>query len=98
MGQESASQHNERLLNALQRLQLKPWPFAGAVAVVEQDEVSGSVEHHVFDHWRFLGSWRDGQPLNPAEPVFELDTYRLLAKYLLKPLKNTRLQAWPPAP
>ncbi len=98
VGHESASQHNARLLNALQRLQLKPWPFDGAVAVVEQDEVSGSVEQHVFDHWRFLGSWRDGQPLNPAEPVFELDTYRLLARYLLKPLKNTRVQPWPPAP
>ena len=94
IGKESAEQHNQRLLAALARMQRQPWPFAGAMAVVEEDPVSGSVERHVFDRWRFLGSWRDGEPVLEAEPGFELDTYKMLAGCLRKLPKGARLESW----
>ena len=54
----------------------------------------GGVERHVFDRWRFLGSWRDGEPVLEAEPGFELDTYKMLAGCLRKLPKGARLEPW----
>ena len=70
--------HNIRLLGALAKLKVKAWPFAGAIAVVETDEVTGERAEHVFDRWCYLGSRQgDGGPLEGA-PSFDLDSYKLL--------------------
>ncbi|POZ62199.1 ethanolamine utilization protein [Chromobacterium alticapitis] len=83
VGEEGADSHNQRLSAALQRLKVKPWPFEGAVAVLERDEVCGDVVEHVFDRWCYLGSRRNGGELE-GEPAFDLDYYKLLEMVLRK--------------
>ncbi|WP_241499292.1 exonuclease domain-containing protein [Chromobacterium sphagni] len=84
VGKEGADSHNLRLLSALQRLKVKPWPFEAAVAVVERDEVCGDVVQHLFDRWCYLGSRRNGGELT-GEPAFDLDYYKLLESELRRP-------------
>jgi DNA polymerase-3 subunit epsilon len=56
IGLETAQAHNLRFEAAIGRLSLQDWPYATAVAIVEQDQVSGEVREYVFDRWRYLGS------------------------------------------
>ncbi|UTH75033.1 exonuclease domain-containing protein [Chromobacterium sp. IIBBL 290-4] len=87
VGEEGADSHNQRLLSALQRLKVKQWPFEGAVAVVERDEVCGDVTEHLFDRWCYLGSRVNGGALQ-GEPAFDLDYYKLLESELRKPQRE----------
>ncbi|MGY8626970.1 exonuclease domain-containing protein [Chromobacterium violaceum] len=92
VGDEGADSHNARLLAALQRLKVKPWPFDGEVAVVERDEVCGDVTEHLFDRWCYLGSRRNGGELE-GTPAFDLDYYKLLEGWLRRPEPGYELRA-----
>ncbi|PKO52196.1 MAG: ethanolamine utilization protein, partial [Betaproteobacteria bacterium HGW-Betaproteobacteria-21] len=65
---------------------LKPWPWPGAVVLPEVHEASGRAAFHVVDHWCYLGSveTRDevAAVLDSVQPRFELDTYRILSRWL----------------
>lgn len=92
VGREPAEVHDIRLLGALAKLKVKAWPFAGAIAVVETDEVTGERAEHVFDRWCYLGSRQgEGGPLEGA-PSFDLDSYKLLEGWLRKPVEGTALR------
>jgi len=87
VGREPPAQHALRLMQALQRLRLPAWPHEGAVALVEEEPVSGRRELHVLDQWRYLGSvaqehelapWHDGRSL----PRFDVDIFRQLQRAL----------------
>lgn len=92
IGREDADSHNLRLLQALGRLKINRWPFAGAIAIRETDPVSGEWEEHVFDRWCYLGSRRDENALPQGKPLFDADTYKLLSAKLKRPLENTGLR------
>jgi DNA polymerase-3 subunit epsilon len=92
VGREPANNHNARLLMALSRLRVQSWPFPGPVALVEVDEVSGETAEHIFDGWCYLGSKRGDEEDEVAEPVFDIDTYKLLAAAIKKPPANTSLR------
>ena len=86
-GRETPAQHMVRLVGALARLRMSPWPFAGRIALREADEYRGVSEVHVLDQWRYLGSARTETEL--AElleqrnlPPFDIDHYRLLMRHL----------------
>jgi DNA polymerase-3 subunit epsilon len=75
-------------MQALQRLRLPAWPYAGAVALVEEDALNARRELHVIDRWRYLGS-----ALEPHEaedwlssrtplPRFDVDIFRQLQRAL----------------
>jgi DNA polymerase-3 subunit epsilon len=97
IGRESVSEHNARLKTALRSLALSDWPFAAQVAIVEQDQVSGAVCEYVFDRWCYLGQRPGGQRALPqAEPLLDLDVYRLLGAYFRKPLPGTTLRQLEP--
>ena len=86
-GRETAAQHMVRLVGALARLQLPPWPFAGRIALRETDPGRALDEVHVFDQWRYLGSARTDTELAELVeqcelPVFDVDHYRLLMRHL----------------
>jgi DNA polymerase-3 subunit epsilon len=82
VGIEPLAAHNARLVAALVRQKLPPWPYAGPVGVREGEEL------HLLDAWRYLGSaksepevWRVlEQPPGP----FDADIYKLLRKSLAK--------------
>jgi DNA polymerase-3 subunit epsilon len=56
IGQEKRPAHNLRLMQALLRLRMRAWPYAGAVAIVEQDAACTRSELHLVEAWRYLGS------------------------------------------
>jgi DNA polymerase-3 subunit epsilon len=69
-------------------LRLAAWPFAGPIAIVEEDPLGTRRELHVADGWRYLGS-----ACSPAEarelaadgrhpPPFDVDMFRVLARAL----------------
>jgi DNA polymerase-3 subunit epsilon len=92
IGREEAANHNTRLLHALAKVKLKSWPYAGMIAVRETDPVSGEWEEHLFERWCYLGSRRSEQAAPQGTPRFDVDTYKLLAAFIKKPMENTALR------
>lgn len=87
IGQEPLVNHAARLISALAKLKLKAWPYDGPVGIVERDPVSEREEIHVLLGWSHLGTARDQTELatilaGQTRPVFDKDTYKLLAKHL----------------
>ena len=88
-GAESDIAHHLRLIEALADLKLKTWPFDGRIGVRE-DDGNGRAEIHLLDNWCYLGSvdadeYAQGDLLRNAggDAVFDLDTYRILTRFLL---------------
>lgn len=81
IGREPRGQHSARLMSALARLKMPPWPWPGAVGLVERDDFRDMEEIHVLSHWRYLGTARDEAgvyELLDNAVAFDLDTYKLL--------------------
>jgi DNA polymerase-3 subunit epsilon len=82
IGTEPAAIHNLRVKTALLKLKVASWPYAGAIAVQEGDDL------HLFDHWCYLGTAaNDGEVdelLRDQRPEFDLDIYKLMRKTLQK--------------
>ena len=80
VGKEPVSFHSARLMTALSRQRLAPWPFAGPAWIRVGDEV------HLVDHWRHLGTAHSEEDLHALidtqPPVFDRDSYRILVKAL----------------
>lgn len=80
VGKEPVSFHSARLMAALGRQRLEPWPFAGPAWLREGDEL------HLIDHWRHLGTAHSEADLyallETAPPAFDRDSYRILLKAL----------------
>lgn len=78
VGKEPVSFHSARLMAALGRQRLAPWPFAGPAWIREDNEV------HLIDHWRHLGTAHSEADLHALldtqPPAFERDSYRILVK------------------
>ncbi len=78
VGKEPVSFHSARLMTALSRQRLAPWPFAGPAWIREGDEV------HLIDHWRHLGTAHSEADLHvlldTPPPAFDRDSYRILVK------------------
>lgn len=93
IGKESAASHNARLETALQRLVMQDWPYDSAIAISEQDVVTGETCEYVFDRWCYLGHRPAGQdgPLQ-GEPLLDLDMLKLLNAYFRKPQEGTTLR------
>jgi len=88
IGQEAPLQHDLRLMQALGKLKLQSWPWAGPIGIYET--WSGREEWHIVDHWRYLGTARNDQEMadildNAPAAAFDIDTYKLLAKHLKQP-------------
>jgi DNA polymerase-3 subunit epsilon len=93
VGVEAASEHNQRLEVAMERLALRDWPYRAAVAIREQDSVTGLSCEYVFDRWCYLGyrtAGEEGALQGPA--LLDLDVLKLLSGYFRKPLEGTQLR------
>jgi DNA polymerase-3 subunit epsilon len=84
-GKEPLPLHAARVRMALLRHRLRSWPFRGRIAVTEKDW-RGLQEMHVFDQWRYLGTVSSSESLaelpGAASMEFDLDSYRILCRYL----------------
>lgn len=80
---ESPASYNLRFVEAFSQYTLKRWPYNGPIVVRESsaEKQSGVV----IDHWCVLGviSTEDELKDLPSAPyLFDLDTYRILSRYL----------------
>ena len=91
-GKEPLPLHAARVRLALLRHRLRSWPFRGRIAVTERDW-RGLQEIHVFDQWRYLGTVSSSESLaelpGAASMEFDLDSYRILCRYLDRPRPRT---------
>ncbi|WDZ98295.1 nucleotide excision repair endonuclease [Herbaspirillum sp. WKF16] len=95
-GEESHESHRERLMLALEDLRILPWPYEGAMGVIEERD--GWSQVHVIDHWRYLGTLDEQHQQLQARPAaslkgFDLDSYKLVIKPFL--LQQLELRALP---
>ncbi|MGE0582879.1 MAG: exonuclease domain-containing protein [Steroidobacteraceae bacterium] len=100
VGAEAPQRHLARTKLAFAGERLKPWPYDGAVAIRERD-FGGLEQWHVVEGWRYLGTvTRDGPEalfqLGSQAVGFDLETYRVLARYLAT--HAPRVLPWPPRP
>lgn len=93
-GDESAMQHSLRLMDALGKLRLRAWPFAGPAILPEGDRL------HVIDAWCHLGTAQTEAEVNSlldaGKPVFDRDIYRILVKHFnrMQPLAKVNHPAF----
>ena len=86
-GKESLLQHQLRLLQALQPLKNKVWPYRGIIGIREISADSKRVDIHLFENWCYLGTVHDENELrqqrlfDTADIMFDLDTYKILLRY-----------------
>ncbi len=88
-GKEPVSMHSVRLMTALAKFKLTPWPYPGPIALVERDEFGMREDFHLIDGWRYLGTVQDEASLhhrldsrNEASHGFDPDIYRIVSKVL----------------
>ena len=87
VGKESLLQHQIRIMQALQPLKNKTWPFDGRISVREVSVNRRYTDIHIFENWCYLGTAHDESQLNQLslfekeELMFDLDTYKILLKY-----------------
>lgn len=95
VGEEARAQHGVRLITALARQRLEPWPYPGAIGIVERDTFLGLEEVHVLKDWRYYGSARDAAELaalpTGRPPPFDAQLYKELLKLLRRKLEIRRL-------
>lgn len=87
-GQEPIELHVQRAKTALAELQVSVWPWPGSIAVKEQPTGTAVVAWHVVRQWCYLGSaasLEKAQTLTDVPASFDLDSYRILSRFLRYP-------------
>ena len=83
-GREAGGGHDERLVAALQTIEVAKWRYEGRVGIEER---GGDVRQpHVVDHWNYLGSaggLRDARRIKAHPGQFDRDDYYILARPIL---------------
>jgi DNA polymerase III subunit epsilon len=87
---EKPELHHLRVQLALAAQKLHVWPYPGKIGLREHSASSERSDLHIFDQWCHLGTVHDDAELEQAMGAhstlaFDLDTYRLLLKYIAKP-------------
>jgi DNA polymerase-3 subunit epsilon len=96
IGKEPLALHQARLEAALAALQVKTWPYAGTIGLVEKSG-DRTTEVHVVNNWCYLGTAKSDDALwrlleeAPRRPAFDIDTYKILSKALSQRKLTVRL-------
>ncbi len=88
-GQESSALYNLRLQLALKPLQTRSWSWPGPIAIAETD--GDRTDWHVVDLWCYLGTARSEADIADcldSPRRFDLDSYRILQRWLRRPRAN----------
>jgi len=87
-GKEDPRVHLARLIDALSQYKIRAWPWPGRIAVRERSAEGRREELHILDNWCYLGTVDADDQLDvfSGRPEgFDLDSYRILLRYLLGP-------------
>ena len=89
IGKEPLSLHSARLMTAVAKHRVHPWPYPGPVALIERDEFGMREDYHVIDAWRHLGTAHDETTLHSivenrrgVAAAFDPEIYRIVRKAL----------------
>jgi len=87
LGKEAVSVHSARLMTALAKFKINPWPYSGPVALIERDEFGTREDFHLIDDWRYLGTVHDEAALyeqlgNRRDTPFDPELYRIVSRFL----------------
>lgn len=87
LGRELNIKYNVRFEEAFYKYKIKQWKFDGPIVIKEKGECE---EAFVIDKWCLLGSIKNADELSELSKdyTFDLDTYKILAKFILRPTKN----------
>lgn len=94
-GVESHEQHHARVAMALSALQVRSWPHAGAIGLIEHGP-KGRQDIHVINNWCWLGTVQsEGEAheliaQSPQRPTFDIDNYKLLLRHVTRGLLEIR--------
>ncbi len=83
--EESSLKYNLRFEQAFYKTKLRHWIFDSPVLIKEK---GNKEEIHLVDKWCYLGSVKKGEEGNidlNREYRFDLDTYKILVKYMMNP-------------
>jgi DNA polymerase-3 subunit epsilon len=56
IGKETVALHSARVLTALAKFKVKPWPYKGPLLLLERDEFGMREEFHLVDRWRLVAT------------------------------------------
>ncbi|MDQ7731319.1 exonuclease domain-containing protein [Halomonas sp. SpR1] len=87
-GQESIAAHTQRAKAALTQLQVNVWPWPGSIAIEERPAGDAKPAWHVVRQWCYLGSaksLKQAQNLTDTPASFDVDSYRILNRFLRSP-------------
>lgn len=96
LGAEQPLFYNVRFAQAFANTKLKSWPFAGPVAIVEENELDDATHGYIVDKWCILREVELKKAsqvvkdlasyLGTAETMqFDFDTYKILQSYFKSP-------------
>ncbi len=87
VGRELNIKYNMRFTQAFYKYKLKRWVFDSAVIIKEKGDRE---EAFIIDKWCLLGSVKSEDDMTNItnEYRFDLDTYKILTKFLLKPTSS----------
>jgi DNA polymerase-3 subunit epsilon len=95
-GKERADAYNARVAAAFEGSRLRSWPFAGLI-VLPEDPAAEEGTAYVIDQWRIekvISYTADGASEEEAEGAFDLDSYKILVKHLLRPDVRRKLSPY----
>jgi DNA polymerase-3 subunit epsilon len=81
-GDEKAIKYNMRFLLAFAENRIKPWYFDKPIEIVETTRATGKTERFILDKWCILKHQTEEDTLDQNEYVFDVDTYKIIARYL----------------
>ncbi len=96
---ESPLSYNLRCSQAFSKTKIKTWPFSGPIVVVEKNDSSEREEYFIVDKWCIVGHITTNEygAFNEKnlEYTFDLDTYKILLRFLSKKAKITQIKLLP---
>lgn len=98
VGFENPLAYNERFRNAFKERRIRTWPFPGAVVLPEDPHAEEGVAY-VIENWKILKVLtytEEGYDEEVMDADFDYDSYRILARHLLR--KDVRGKLVPYAP
>lgn len=94
VGKEPAARHDLRLAEGLRSTRIARWPYPGPVGL--REETGDRQALHVIDQWIYLGEARNEDEahalLENAAPVFDIDIYRILLRFVSSPKNRSAIQ------
>lgn len=95
-GKELSAAYNMRFTQAFSETKIRSWPFDGPIIIEEQNELQDTTDYFLVDRWCLLGVVATDNlgsiKESTWEYTFDLDTYKILSRFLRNPLNMNRVK------